>query len=409
MITSLLDAEASDQLRRSSAARLIHLDMLRGLAALAVVVTHVRGFVFVDYGDIASPGLADKTFYLLFGLGHQAVIAFFALSGFLVGSQALRRILRGAWSFPEYLAARLARLWTVLIPALVLTLFLDLAGRSIGGAAGYEGAWNEILSSGPAPAYPADHSPATLLANILFLQTIIAPVFGSNGPLWSLANEFWYYVTFPLIAAALLMRWSAPARAAAGLAAVLIAWLLPTGLMLLGAIWVAGALASHVTSLARARYVIAHPLFLAGAVMGVAVATILSRRQGDASTDLLLGAAWAALLPSLALLPPLAGLYARVAEGLSDISYTLYATHFPLLAFVWFSFIAPRQWPPNSMSLALAVALVALSLAAAVVTWWCFERNTRRVRRIAMRLLQRERAQGRARMHYDAPGSGDES
>lgn len=26
------------------------------------------------------------------------------------------------------------------------------------------------------------------------------PIFGSNGPLWSLANEFWYYVLFSLAA-----------------------------------------------------------------------------------------------------------------------------------------------------------------------------------------------------------------
>jgi hypothetical protein len=39
--------------------------------------------------------------------------------------------------------------------------------------------------------------------NAFFLQTIAGPTFGSNGPLWSLAYEWWYYVLFPLVLAAL--------------------------------------------------------------------------------------------------------------------------------------------------------------------------------------------------------------
>src|SRR5262249_53262489 len=38
----------------------------------------------------------------------------------------------------------------------------------------------------------------TFVGNLLFLQTIFCTTFGSNGPLWSLSNEFWYYVLFPL-------------------------------------------------------------------------------------------------------------------------------------------------------------------------------------------------------------------
>ena len=34
--------------------------------------------------------------------------------------------------------------------------------------------------------------------NLFYLQTIVCHSYGSNGPLWSIANEFWYYVLFPL-------------------------------------------------------------------------------------------------------------------------------------------------------------------------------------------------------------------
>jgi len=46
-----------------------------------------------------------------------------------------------------------------------------------------------------------------LPANVFFLQTITVPVYGSNSPLWSLANEFWYYLLFPLLLLAPQRGW----------------------------------------------------------------------------------------------------------------------------------------------------------------------------------------------------------
>ncbi len=44
---------------------------------------HLRAFVFKDYSP--GGGVVEKAFYLFTGLGHEAVIIFFAMSGFLVG------------------------------------------------------------------------------------------------------------------------------------------------------------------------------------------------------------------------------------------------------------------------------------------------------------------------------------
>jgi peptidoglycan/LPS O-acetylase OafA/YrhL len=165
--------------------RFAHLDMLRGLAALGVVVGHTRGFLIVGYASASAHSAFDQLFYFATGLGHQCVIAFFALSGFLVGGPALRDIMTGRWSWGPYMLRRLTRLWTVLIPALLLTWMLDTAGGTLGGHAGYEGAFYTESFIGPSPAQPADLSLPTFLANTLFLQTVVTPVFGSNGPLWS--------------------------------------------------------------------------------------------------------------------------------------------------------------------------------------------------------------------------------
>ncbi|QNA83239.1 acyltransferase family protein [Sphingomonas sp. So64.6b] len=81
--------------RTPRARRFEHLDMVRGLAALLVLVGHVRGFVFVDYSDLTGSKLPFAPLYVIGGLGHQAVILFFALSGFLVGGRAMREIRQG--------------------------------------------------------------------------------------------------------------------------------------------------------------------------------------------------------------------------------------------------------------------------------------------------------------------------
>src|SRR6185369_2558000 len=90
----------------------------------------------------------------------------------------------------------------VLIPALVLTAALDMA----------RGEGPNLLVA---------------LANAVFLQTIAAPTFGSDAPLWSLAYEFWYYVMFPLLMLVLLGTGSRPARIAAVLAFIAIVFALP--------------------------------------------------------------------------------------------------------------------------------------------------------------------------------------
>ena len=360
--------------------RFVHLDMLRGLAALGVVVGHTRGFLLVNYHAAASHSLFDQLFYFVTGLGHQCVIAFFALSGFLVGGPALRDIINGRWTWGRYLPRRLTRLWTVLIPALLLTWVLDTAGEVLGGHAGYEGAFYSVSSSGPSPADPADLSLPTFLANMVFLQTIVAPVFGSNGPLWSLANEFWYYIAFPLVFSGLLGRGvlSQVCKVVLGLALVLV---LPIEMMFLGSIWILGAVAHHAVAQQKLRRLLTHRAWAAIILTAVIAFLILDKLRPVLLLDVLLGAAFAAMLPILSFLPNLGETYEKAARALSNVSYTLYATHFPVLAFVWFVLLAPTKWPFGLLAIVLMAGLGATTLVIGTVMWWAFERNTDRVRK----------------------------
>ena len=361
--------------------RFVHLDMLRGLAALGVVVGHTRGFLLIGYNEAQSHSLFDQLFYFVTGLGHQCVIAFFALSGFLVGGPALRDIISGRWNWGPYLLRRLTRLWTVLIPALLLTWALDTSGELLGGHAGYEGAFYSASFSGPSPAEPADLSLPTFFANTLFMQTVLAPVFGSNGPLWSLANEFWYYIAFPFLLFGLIGKTGALSQIFNSLIGLALVLLLPTEMMLLGAIWIAGAIAHYAAAQQNARRIINHRACVAIVVIAVIAFLILDKLRSGLFWDLLLGAAFAGVLPILSVLPNFGEIYQKPARALSNISYTLYATHFPVLAFVWFVFLAPTKWPLGPLGFVLMTGLAATTLVSGAVMWWAFERNTDRIRK----------------------------
>lgn len=164
---------------------------------------------------------------------------FFVLSGFLVGGSVISSVRKGSWSWKGYLLRRMTRLWVVLIPALLLTLFWDKLGSHY-AATGYQGGFRELYNSGPSPASPADLSPIAFVENLSFLQTILGPCFGTNGPLWSLANEFWYYLLFPLLLTPFISK-STGVRIFSVVAILAILLFLPMGMLAGCMIWGLGA------------------------------------------------------------------------------------------------------------------------------------------------------------------------
>ena len=166
--------------------------MARGVAALAVLIGHLRSFVFPPYGMIIHRTPLDTVVWAISGFGHQAVMVFFVLSGFFITRSVLvddRK--EDGFSWPVYLIKRTSRLWMVLLPSLVLTFIWDSIGMHWATTSFYSGALYETYSSGPNPLTGGTNlEPVTFVENLLFLQTIVSPIFGTDGPLWSLANEF---------------------------------------------------------------------------------------------------------------------------------------------------------------------------------------------------------------------------
>jgi peptidoglycan/LPS O-acetylase OafA/YrhL len=364
----------------------VHLDALRGFAAFSVLLNHWRDAFFVDYQELAQHNPLVAAVYLATGLGHQWVIVFFVLSGYLVGGSVLRLVESGRWSWRGYLLARLTRLYIVLLPALVLGGAFDWAGTHLAGTeavySGHSGMHALITDVHSTLTLP------TLAANSLFLQTIALPgmggrqvsTFGSNGPLWSLSNEFWYYLAFPLLALLLAKARSWRVRVACGLGLVTWGWFVGSGIALLGIPWLMGVLIVYLPPF-PARRPRTRGLAISAALAILGGGLVLAKIWHSLTTDLALGLAvtlliWVTLHCATA---PLPARYARVAQRAARSSYTLYLVHFPLLIFLKASLHLPRAFPGWQMGAISVGLLVGILLYAQLVYQLC-ERNTDRVR-----------------------------
>lgn len=149
----------------------IYLNFLRFFSAMLVFVFHAKHSKF-DGAWLNSVG----------GYGHDAVIVFFVLSGFVI--TYITSIKQS--TFSNYSKDRLARLYSVVAPALLLTLILDFFGKYF-DASMYTG--GHYQSSDPVQRF---------LANIFFINEIWFSSWRafSNGPFWSLSYEFWYYAIY---------------------------------------------------------------------------------------------------------------------------------------------------------------------------------------------------------------------
>jgi peptidoglycan/LPS O-acetylase OafA/YrhL len=207
------------------------ISLLRGLAALVVALAHLRSQMYPGFGTVAKPPALFQGLAFGAGFAYLAVIVFFVLSGWLVGGSFLNK-LNSDRAFQNYAIDRASRLWVVLVPTFVVVLI-------VGGAIG------ELDTARISFSKSEPYSLSTFLGNLIGIQTIIVPPFGGNFPLWSLANETWYYVLFPLLVLVFRGR-MAVTRVAAVLVIGGIVQLVSGPIMLYFSIWLLGAAFSRI-------------------------------------------------------------------------------------------------------------------------------------------------------------------
>lgn len=147
----------------------LFLDFIRISAALVVLYGHA---VLIFYGD------TDSSPFLISNMRHFAVVLFFVLSGYVIGFTTKVNN-RGA---KQYTVARLSRLYSMLLPALVVTYFIEIAINY----------------------YNSNTLDVDFISNIRYLITFsfmnefwfLSSAPRINGALWSVSFEFFFYLIF---------------------------------------------------------------------------------------------------------------------------------------------------------------------------------------------------------------------
>jgi peptidoglycan/LPS O-acetylase OafA/YrhL len=224
----------------------------------------------------------------------------------------------------------------VFIPALIIGFILDCLGIRLFNASGIYNHPDQFYGN-PFGNNIAEHlSFYIFVGNVIQLQTIIVSSLGSNGPLWSLANEWWYYILFGLgLVTCCGTRVLTRIIAAGVIVGIII--LLPLTISLWFVIWAIGAGVAvldrywagwrfhfgatvAIVCFTAARWIDARQIFGPGMDSGFAVDLIAALGYS------------AALVCAKNLKTPRK--FWSLHRTLASFSYTVYLVHFPALIFV---------------------------------------------------------------------------
>lgn len=366
------------------------LNALRFVAALTVVVGHARDYFLEQRPSSAGP--INTALYAATSLAHPAVIVFFVLSGYFVGGAVLTS--RNSFDVRRYTVNRLVRLWLVLLPALTLTFVLDgLARRlwptsahySAGGQVDQATSWGAALGNAVfmQAGAPGEHWP-------LWGPRVVA--FGSNGALWSIGYEALYYALFP----ALVLLWLGRRRLLAGGVAAGLCIIAGPDILSLFPIWLLGAVVAARRGALATRLNGWTPSTVALVRVGL-VAMLLLASVAQRFTPALLGAYTVGILSAALVATLVTDVRPRrrwlagtlfAGSWAAEFSYSLYATHLPIVSFAAVATNPDHQvrpWLASPAGWAGMIPILAALIAVAWVAARYTEMRTATVRRWVLR------------------------
>jgi peptidoglycan/LPS O-acetylase OafA/YrhL len=369
----------------SADGRLLHLDILRTVAAQLVLVGHTYSLLITNASGVFgsrdnSLSLIDRLTWraieLFTGRGSDAVFIFFVLSGFLVGHSALRQYRENRFELSSYLLKRISRMYSVLVPAVLLSAI----GIHLAFTIGRGDAFIQLNT----PWYPDDWpvqesmSLATSACNLLFLQTIFCPQFAHNSSLWSLSNEFLYYLLFAAILAFLTSNGREQVKRLAAIAcicSICMLWAWPaiggdlhrTGLFVAGwVVWLTGVFASSFSVIfqrALSTNPVAHFMFL----VSLALVYLKSGYEVRVAVAVLIALYGISFGEKLNKWVSPRSVVRYTFYRLSDCSFSLYVIHVPVI----FVAVSLTQDLPMKLSNSWPLGFV-LVLALINITAWLF-------------------------------------
>lgn len=349
------------------------LDWLRFASCLTVVISHGRDMFFPAW-DAVPPEIKNLPlmfFYLLSRLGHEAVIVFFVLSGFLVGGNVLRKVQQNNFKEKKFTVDRAVR---ILLPLIGSLLFLGVTDYCFGYK---KSLWSYV-------------------ASLLSLQGIVVPPV--SGPFWSLNYEVWFYVICGAFGSLMMCK----EKPSCGLSffcwgllllcAAIYSFLKPVYLIILG-LGTVTAMWDNKPQWNKYFIIISGLGILCWG--GLLQFTAPSRSFSALPVNLrpmaevLFAGSFAILIRSISNISPSNVWLARFEKCgtlLAAFSYTLYLTHYQtmtILANYW-------SWKHSMLSLKAFITLfygVGISIVTAVVLYFMFERPTKDLKKILYRKL----------------------
>lgn len=349
------------------------LDLIRFLAAFAVLACHFRGAFFVDFGSLppSQQNIFTSIFFGVTRLGHEAVLVFFVLSGFLVGGKSLIRIHNQTFQPFNYALDRAVRILLPLFSSLLLFAIV---------------CW----ISGIPFSFP------TAIGNLLSLQGILCPV--SFETLWSLSYEVWFYIIMCGIGYCFVNKgnW----KVFLGIFTVSVCMIVFTKLEAFYLfIWILGALAYFIAP-CRNRWITIFSI-LASLIM-VALLQITSASNIDIANNELSSVfrqgieVFSGLIFSICLSQVIqfapsskAGIKLNIwGSKLAAFSYTLYLTHIPIRDLLIY-LGAPKSETLSLMSITLFLCWLGVAMVVAYAIYFVFERNTNVVKKGIKSFLQK--------------------
>lgn len=326
----------------------VWLDLVRGLAALAVVVGHA-----------AQINVYTGVFPFSMFFQKNAVVVFFVLSGMVIAAS----VDRGRKTLGEFVLARISRILPVAWAAIAVSLGVAALDVAMPGG----------------PLFVEDlrwADPLELLRAVVFLTESYTTNFPPNAPYWSLSYEVWFYALFAAatyLSGGTRLAWLIVLAAIAG-----------PNILVLFPVWLVGVVLVRLPLAARVPTGLAAGLVLL-AVVALFVAPLVAMDAFRLLRPVVpwrLGSSLYVLTDfalALALAAGFAGLRTLSEKGLvlparaepairwgANMSFSLYLLHWPLLKLAHIAGLTAGRDP---LAFAAIIAgIIALSGAFATVT-----------------------------------------